>query len=148
MDDYKLLNILSLCLQLGGFAILSRDLWPEYIKFKRKQMIIALINFCDHMAELYETEPKRVSMRVGMYYDALRESFEIIRKLDGRAYSFHSIEDPVAFKKLHEYLIENREVWFEKIAAQKGIRSQFVGEAIALVVVGYLIQIFCLAFYT
>lgn len=147
MSSVDKLNFLGIAAQFIGFIIIARDLWPEYRKSKRKQMILWMVGFSRESERLLnEGKAKDNYFHYATYKDAFMESRNEIAKHEPKAPLKHyddflKEED---FRKFYSVVKENYENWITNIDQLTTFRSMYMGEAIFIVIAGYAVQMVAL----
>jgi hypothetical protein len=144
MKTADLLNILGIAGQLLGFIILARDLWPEYRKAKRKQMILWLVGISRHAAELIRRDGEKAAFFLyATWKDGVLEALREVQRhwpdvpLSSPPDDFFREEK---LKPLLDGLESKHRSWIDKIDGEVTYRSMYVGEAIFLIIAGYTVQ--------
>lgn len=138
------LNILGIAAQLVGFIILSIDLWPEYKKAKRQQWIWNLVGFCRHANALFaKGDARGVFFAYANAKEGIVEGFREIMRFNDNL----PLRNPDKLTSEEEcrtfsvWLEQHYSEWIDAIQSQKAYRSMHVGLAIAIVIIGYIVQL-------
>ena len=140
------LNLWGVGAQIFGFAILARDLWPEYRKAKRAQMIMYFHNFTRYAVDrLDKGDRKAVYWAYAASKDGLMiAKDELLRHWVGEYPSKKAddiIENEDVLREINAGLELYSSEWIEKIQSNKTYRNMYVGEAIFIVIAGYGLQL-------
>ena len=149
MANIDILNISSIALQLAGFGILVHDLLPDYLKAKRKQKILSLVNFSKHINFLLESDQKKSAFYLYASYKEMFQScihecdkLDQTGNLNSKLYfnNQNDVLDRDKFRKYFTHLENEYKSIIEKIESTITYRNMYVIEAIIMIIIGYMLQ--------
>lgn len=151
LTDIDILNLLGLLAQFIGFIILAKDMWPEYKKIKRKQMILWMVGISREVEKRIEAKEKRnLFYFYATYKDAFIEAYSEIQKHEPKAKLNH-YDDFIKEEEFHKFfsvINQNYEKWISDISSIETFRTMYLGRAVIIIIFGYFLQISAVIYNT
>lgn len=143
-QDVKALAFMATIFQCGGFLVIVHDMWPLYKKEKSIQYIYWIVGFSRRAKQNMDKD-----YGFGTVTMIANATTPLLTALDNLAKYEPSLKvekkeiflDKEKFPNFHNSLEEKYEEIIQKIKLTPVWRNWYVGEAVALIVLGYLMQL-------
>ncbi|MEJ1298168.1 MAG: hypothetical protein RPU63_11910 [Candidatus Sedimenticola sp. (ex Thyasira tokunagai)] len=143
-QDIREFAFLSIVLQFIGFIILVRDMWPLYKKEKSIQYVYWLLNFTKCAKGKFDSGNEfGVTAMFAHSTDAFRVALKDIKKYESSLDEINRevFLDKEKLSEFYDTLAVKHESIIEKIKTTQTLRGWYVGEAVFLIILGYIIQL-------